>query len=121
MAWLRYTFVHISAQGCAVHAQRRAPAKLVIGRRIRQGAVDVRRPAHARMTHDANDFHLPGPVGHGRCSIDCSYKTLWRCTAMTRTLGAALGVAIVLLFFASLTFEQNRVLTIARATMSSHR
>jgi len=40
---------------------------------------------------------------------------------MTRTLGAALGVAIVLLFFASLTFEQNRVLTIARATASSHR
>jgi hypothetical protein len=41
--------------------------------------------------------------------------------AMTRTLGAALGVAIVLLFFASLTFEQNRVLTIARSAAASHR
>jgi hypothetical protein len=40
---------------------------------------------------------------------------------MTRTLGAALGVAIVLLFFASLTFEQNRVLTMARTTVGSHR
>jgi hypothetical protein len=40
---------------------------------------------------------------------------------MTRTLGAALGVAIVLLFFASLTFEQNRVLTIARSAVASHR
>jgi hypothetical protein len=40
---------------------------------------------------------------------------------MTRTLGAALGVAIVLLFFASLTFEQHRVLTIAHATVGSHR
>jgi hypothetical protein len=40
---------------------------------------------------------------------------------MTRTLGAALGVAIVLLFFASLTIEQNRVLTIARSAVGSHR
>jgi hypothetical protein len=40
---------------------------------------------------------------------------------MTRTLGAALGAAIVLLFFASLTIEQNRVLTIARAAVGSHR
>jgi len=41
---------------------------------------------------------------------------------MTRTLGAALGVAIVLLFFASLTFEQNRVTSlIARATQSARR
>ena len=40
---------------------------------------------------------------------------------MTRTLGAALGAVIVLLFFASLTFEQNRVLTMARATVGSHR
>jgi hypothetical protein len=40
---------------------------------------------------------------------------------MTRTLGAALGVAIVLLFFASLTIEQNRVLTIARSAAGSHR
>jgi hypothetical protein len=41
--------------------------------------------------------------------------------AMTRTFGAALGVVIVLLFFASLTFEQNRVLTMARATVGSHK
>lgn len=40
---------------------------------------------------------------------------------MTRTFGAALGVVIVLLFFASLTFEQNRVLTMARATVGSHK
>jgi hypothetical protein len=40
---------------------------------------------------------------------------------MTRTVGAAIGVVVVLLFFASLTIEQNRVLTIARATVGSHR
>ena len=40
---------------------------------------------------------------------------------MTRTLGAAIGFAFVLLFFASLTFEQTRVLTIARAAVGSHR
>jgi hypothetical protein len=40
---------------------------------------------------------------------------------MTRTFGAALGVVIVLLFFASLTFEQNRVLTMSRTTVGSHR
>lgn len=40
---------------------------------------------------------------------------------MTRTLGAALGVVVVLLFFASLTIEQNRVVSIARATIGSHR
>lgn len=40
---------------------------------------------------------------------------------MTRTFGAAIGAVIVLLFFASLTFEQNRALTMARATVSSHR
>ena len=38
-----------------------------------------------------------------------------------RTVGAALGVLFVLLFFASLTIEQNRVLSIARATVGSHR
>jgi len=40
---------------------------------------------------------------------------------MTRTFGAALGVVIVLLFFASLTIEQNRVVTVARATVGAHR
>ncbi len=35
---------------------------------------------------------------------------------MTRTFGAALGVVVVLLFFASLTVEQNRVVSLdARA------
>jgi hypothetical protein len=34
---------------------------------------------------------------------------------MTRTFGAALGVVVVLLFFASLTFEQNRAVSFARA------
>jgi hypothetical protein len=34
---------------------------------------------------------------------------------MTRTFGAALGVVVVLLFFASLSFEQNRVVSFARA------
>jgi hypothetical protein len=34
---------------------------------------------------------------------------------MTRTLGAALGVVIILLFFASLTMEQNRVVSGVRA------
>jgi hypothetical protein len=38
-----------------------------------------------------------------------------------RTFGAALGVLFVLLFFASLTLEQNRVLSIARAAVGSHR
>ncbi len=33
---------------------------------------------------------------------------------MTRTFGAALGVVVVLLFFASLTIEQNRVVSVAR-------
>ena len=33
---------------------------------------------------------------------------------MTRTFGAAIGVVVVLLFFASLTFEQNRVTSFAR-------
>jgi hypothetical protein len=40
---------------------------------------------------------------------------------MTRTVGAALGVVVVLLFFASLTMEQNRVVSIARATIGSHK
>ena len=31
---------------------------------------------------------------------------------MTRTFGAALGVVVVLLFFASLTFEQNRIVSL---------
>ena len=73
------------------------------------------------MTCTGNDFYLRSHSRHVRCSNRPSAETLWRCIAMTRTLGAALGVAIVLLFFASLTFEQNRVLTIARATVGSHR
>jgi hypothetical protein len=40
---------------------------------------------------------------------------------MTRTFGAALGVVVVLLFFASLTIEQNRVLQMARATVGWHK
>jgi hypothetical protein len=41
---------------------------------------------------------------------------------LTRTLGAALGLVAVLLFFASLTFEQNRVVSlIARATTGARR
>ena len=40
---------------------------------------------------------------------------------MTRTLGAAIGVAVILLFFAALTFEENRMLTMARAAVGSHR
>jgi hypothetical protein len=40
---------------------------------------------------------------------------------MTRTFGAALGVVIVLLFFASLTFEQNRVVSAARAAAISRK
>ena len=41
---------------------------------------------------------------------------------MTRTFGAALGVVIVLLFFASLTIEQNRVVSMTRTTtVGSHR
>jgi hypothetical protein len=39
---------------------------------------------------------------------------------MTRTVGAALGVVVVLLFFASLTVEQNRVVQMARATIGWH-
>jgi hypothetical protein len=40
---------------------------------------------------------------------------------MTRTFGAALGVVVVLLFFASLTVEQNRVVSMARATIGWHK
>ena len=40
---------------------------------------------------------------------------------MTRTFGAALGVVIVLLFFASLNTEQNRVVAVARAAAASHK
>jgi hypothetical protein len=40
---------------------------------------------------------------------------------MTRTFGAALGVVVILLFFASLTFEQNRVVSFARAAAVSHK
>jgi hypothetical protein len=40
---------------------------------------------------------------------------------MTRTFGAALGVVVVLLFFASLTSEQNRVVSMARATIGWHK
>jgi hypothetical protein len=40
---------------------------------------------------------------------------------MTRTFGAALGAAVVLLFFASLTFEQNRVVSMARASVGWHK
>ncbi len=36
---------------------------------------------------------------------------------MTRTLGAALGAVVVLLFFASLNVEQTRVVAMARATV----
>lgn len=40
----------------------------------------------------------------------------------TRTVGAAIGLIAVLLFFASLTLEQNRVGSlIARATQSAGR
>ena len=73
------------------------------------------------MTLVANDFHRCRQVGHARCSMTRSDQNPEEVYAMTRTLGAALGVAIVLLFFASLTFEQNRVVTIARAAVSSHR
>jgi hypothetical protein len=41
---------------------------------------------------------------------------------VTRTVGAALGLIAVLLFFASLTLEQNRAMTlISRAVQSAHR
>ena len=40
---------------------------------------------------------------------------------MTRTLGAALGVVIIILFFASLNTEQNRVVAIARASAASQK
>jgi hypothetical protein len=41
---------------------------------------------------------------------------------LTRTVGAAIGLIAVLLFFASLTLEQNRVVSlISRATSTAHR
>ena len=40
---------------------------------------------------------------------------------MTRTLGAALGVVVVLIFFASLNVEQNRVVAMARAVVGSQK
>ncbi len=40
---------------------------------------------------------------------------------MTRTLGAALGVVVVVLFFASLNVEQNRVVAMARAVVGSQK
>jgi len=36
---------------------------------------------------------------------------------MTRTLGAAIGAVLMLLFFATLNNEHNRVLSMARASM----
>jgi hypothetical protein len=40
----------------------------------------------------------------------------------TRTVGAALGLIAVLLFFASLTLEQNRAVSlISRATQTARR
>ena len=40
---------------------------------------------------------------------------------MTRTLGAALGAVVVLLFFASLNVEQNRVVAQARGVVGSQK
>jgi hypothetical protein len=40
---------------------------------------------------------------------------------MTRTVGAAIGFVIVILFFASLTVGQDRALPTARTTIVSHR
>jgi hypothetical protein len=40
---------------------------------------------------------------------------------LTRTLGAALGLVAVLLFFASLTFEQNRVGSLIARAPITHR
>ena len=41
---------------------------------------------------------------------------------ITRTVGAALGLIAVLLFFASLTMEQNRAMSlISRPVQSAHR
>jgi hypothetical protein len=36
---------------------------------------------------------------------------------MSRTIGAAIGAVLMLLFFATLTSEHNRVLSMARATI----
>jgi hypothetical protein len=96
------------------------PAELVIEHRFCQlEPLSPKRSDH-RMTH----WHKALAHRHARARSLLNflqYQSLWRCNAMTRTFGAALGVAIVLLFFASLTFEQNRVLSIARTTTSSHR
>jgi hypothetical protein len=104
-----------------VLAQKRATVKLVIQRRIRQpralsGSTNTRgyRTGQQRLP-------LFDSTGTPVARLHPHTKTLWRCNAMTRTLGAAIGAAVVLLFFASLTFEQNRVLTIARAAVGSHR
>jgi len=41
---------------------------------------------------------------------------------VTRTVGAAIGLIAVLLFFASLTFEQNRAVSlISRPTTTANR
>jgi hypothetical protein len=57
-----------------------------------------------------------------RCSIDEPVTTKEDPMKLTRTLGAALGFIAVLLFFASLTLEQDRVASlIARATQSARR
>ena len=73
---------------------------------------------NTRVSKDLpHDTACGTPVAPSRpCSL-----ISWRFIEMTRTLGAALGVVVVLLFFASLTFEQNRVVSMARATEGWHK
>jgi hypothetical protein len=81
----------------------------------------LRRTVDTPIVHTGNDFSRFVPPRHSRCSVIPTSFNPVEVYAMTRTFGAAIGVVIVLLFFASLTFEQNRALTLARATVSSHR
>lgn len=80
------------------------------------------RAVNTPIVHTGNDFSRFMPSRHSRCSIISTSFNLVEVYAMTRTFGAAIGVVIVLLFFASLTFEQNRVLAMTRATtVGAHR
>ena len=72
------------------------------------------------MIHARKDFRLLIAPARSLLDPHLSFNEL-EVYPMTRTVGAAIGVVVVLLFFASLTIEQNRALTLARAPIASHR
>jgi hypothetical protein len=72
------------------------------------------------MIHARKDFRLLQAPARSLLDQTLSFNEQ-EVYPMTRTVGAAIGAVVVLLFFASLTIEQNRALTLARAPIASHR